>query len=168
MEWLCSSSSVAQLCLTLCDPMNRSTPGLLVHHQLLEFTQTHVYWVGDAIQPSHPLSSCSPPALNLFQHQGLFKWVEEKVMSTMGEELIWCIWWLSQITPKAAEHRQILQKQYSSVNDTLWGVKRRRFAASRIYFTPIFPAKKIHWHRKLCTISLNHGLDIHVITYFWK
>ena len=68
-------SSVAQLCPTLCDPMNHSTPGLLVHHQLLEFTQTHVHWVSDATQPSHPLSSPSPPALNLSQHQGLFKWV---------------------------------------------------------------------------------------------
>ena len=55
--------------------MNRSTPGLPVHHQLPEPTQTHVHWVGDAIQPSHPLSSPSPPALNLSQHQGLFKWV---------------------------------------------------------------------------------------------
>ena len=63
--------SVAQLCLTLCDPMNCSTPGPPVHHQLPESTQTHVHWVGDAIQPSHP----SPPALNLSQHQGLFKWV---------------------------------------------------------------------------------------------
>ena len=68
-------SSVAQSCLTLCDPVNRSTPGLPVHHQLLEFTQTHVHWVGDAIQPSHPLSSPSPPAPNPSQHQGLFKWV---------------------------------------------------------------------------------------------
>ena len=68
-------SSVAQLCLTLCDPMNCSIPGLPVHHQLPEFTQTHVHWVGDAIQPSHPLSSPSPPALNLSQHQGPFQWV---------------------------------------------------------------------------------------------
>ena len=68
-------SSVAQSCPTLCDPMNHSTPGLPVHHQLPEFTQTHVHWVGDAIQPSHPLSSPSPPALNLSQHQDLFKWV---------------------------------------------------------------------------------------------
>ena len=68
-------SSVAQSCLILCNPMDCSTPGLSVHHQLLEFTQTHVHWIGDAIQPSHPLSSPSPPALNLFQHQGLFKWV---------------------------------------------------------------------------------------------
>ena len=67
-------SSVSQSCPTLCDPMNRSTPGLPVHHQLLEPTQTHVHWVGDAIQPSHPLSSPTLPALNLSQHQGLFKW----------------------------------------------------------------------------------------------
>ena len=68
-------SSVAQSCLTLCDPMNRSTPGLPVCHQLQEFTQTHVHWVGDAIQPSHPLLSPSPPAPNPSQHQGLFQWV---------------------------------------------------------------------------------------------
>ena len=68
-------SSVAQSCPTLCNPMNRSTPGLSVHHQLPEFTQTHVHQVSDAIHPSHPLSSTSPPALNLSQHQGLFQWV---------------------------------------------------------------------------------------------
>ena len=62
-------SSVAQSCLTPRDPMNRSMPGLPVHHQLPEFTQTHIYRVGDAIQPSHPLSSPSPPALNPSQHQ---------------------------------------------------------------------------------------------------
>ena len=67
-------SSVSQSCPTLCDPMNKSIPGVPVHHQLPEFTQTHVHWV-NAIQPSHPLSSPSPPALNLSQHQGLFKWV---------------------------------------------------------------------------------------------
>ena len=68
-------SSVAQSCLTLCDLMNGSTPGLPVHHQLLEFTQTHVHRVSHAIQPSHPLSSPSPPAPNPSQHQGLFQWV---------------------------------------------------------------------------------------------
>ena len=68
-------SSVAQSCLTLCDPMNRSTPGLPVHHQLPKFTQTHVHRVSDAIQPSHPLSSPSPPAPNPSQHQSLFQWV---------------------------------------------------------------------------------------------
>ena len=66
-------NSVAQSCPTLCNPMNRSTPGLPVHHQLLEFTQTHVHQVGDAIQPSHPLSSPSPPAPNHSQHQGLLQ-----------------------------------------------------------------------------------------------
>ena len=66
-------SSVAQSCLTLCDPKNRSMPGLPVHRQLLESTQTHVHRVGDAIQPSHPLSPPSPPALNLSWHRGLFK-----------------------------------------------------------------------------------------------
>ena len=65
-------SSVAQSCLALYDPMNRSTPGLLVYHQLPEFTQTHVHRVSDAIQPSHPLSSPSPPAPNPSQHQSLF------------------------------------------------------------------------------------------------
>ena len=77
-HWFClhtdlqSVSSVTQLCLTFCDPMNHSTPGLPVHHQLPEFTQTHVIRVGDA-QPSHPLPSPSHPALNPSQHQGLFQ-----------------------------------------------------------------------------------------------
>ena len=75
-------SSVAQLCQTLCDPMNHSTPGLPVHHQLSEFTQTHVHRVSDAIQPSHPLSSPSPPAPNPSQHQSfpmsqLFAWGDQ-------------------------------------------------------------------------------------------
>ena len=69
-------SSVAQSCPTLCNPMNCSTPGLPVHHQLLVFTQTCVHQVGDAIQPSHPLLSPSPPAPNPSQHQGLFQWVK--------------------------------------------------------------------------------------------
>ena len=68
-------SSVTQLCPTLCDPMNQSIPGLPVHHQLPEFTQTHVHRVSDAIQLSHPLSSPSPPAPNPSQHQSLFQWV---------------------------------------------------------------------------------------------
>ena len=68
-------SSVAQLCLTLCHPVDCSRSGFPVHHQLLELTETHVHAVGDAIQPSHPLSSPSPPTFNLSQHQGLFKWV---------------------------------------------------------------------------------------------
>ena len=68
-------SSVAQSCPTLCNPMDYSTPGLPVHHQIPEFSQPHVHWVGDAIQPSHPLSSPSPPAFNLYQYQSLFQGV---------------------------------------------------------------------------------------------
>ena len=75
-------SSVTQLCPTLWHPMDCSTPGFPVHHQLLELTQTHVHWVGDAIQPSHPLSSPSPPAFNLFWHQGLFQWVRSSHQMT--------------------------------------------------------------------------------------
>ena len=75
-------SSVAQSCPTLWDPMDCSTPGLPVHLQLPELTQTHVWWVGNAIQPSLPLSSPSPPAFTVSQHQGLFKWV------------VLYIWWL--------------------------------------------------------------------------
>ena len=68
-------SSLAQSCQTLCNPMDCSTPGLPAHRQLPEFTETHAHWVSDVIQPFHPLSSPSPPALNISQHQGLFKWV---------------------------------------------------------------------------------------------
>ena len=71
-------NSVTQLCLTLCDPMDCSMPGFPVHHQLLELAQTHVHWDGDAIQPSHPLSTPSLPACNLSQHQGLWRWCGEK------------------------------------------------------------------------------------------
>ena len=68
-------SSVTQSCPTLCNPMKHSTPGFPVHHQLPEFIQTHLHWVSNVIQPSHPLSSPAPPAFNLSQHQGLSKWV---------------------------------------------------------------------------------------------
>ena len=74
-------SSVQLLsCVWLCDLMDCSKPGLPVHQQLPEFTQTHVHWVGDAIQPSHPLLSPSPPTFHLSQHQGLFKWVSSYIM----------------------------------------------------------------------------------------
>ena len=74
-DLLVQFSSVTQSCLTICEPMDDSTPGRPVHHQLPEFNQTYLRRVGDAIQPSHPLSSPSPPAPNPSQHQGLFKWV---------------------------------------------------------------------------------------------
>ena len=86
-------SSVAQSCPTLCDPMNHSMPGLPVYHQLPESTQTHVHWVGDAIQPSHPWSSPSPSTFNLSQHQGLFQGVSSlnqvaKVLGVSASTLV--------------------------------------------------------------------------------
>ena len=91
-------SSVAQSCPTLCDPMNRSTLGLPVHHQLLESTQIHVHRVDDAIQPSHPLSSPSPPAPNPSQHQGLFQWVSsshEVDKLQVSNDHVKCVRWLA-------------------------------------------------------------------------
>ena len=79
-------SSVTQSCPTLCDPMDCSMPGFPVHHELLELTQTHVHWVGDAIQPSSLLSSPYPPAFNHSQHQGLFKWVSSSHQVAKGLE----------------------------------------------------------------------------------
>ena len=80
-------SSVAQSCPILCEPVNRSTPGLPVHHQLPESTQTHVNWVCDVIQPSHPLLSPSPPAATPSQHQGIFQWVNSshEVAKVLGK-----------------------------------------------------------------------------------
>ena len=79
-------SSVAQSCLTICDPMDCSMPSFPVHHQLPDLTQTHVHWVSDAIQSSHPLSSPSPPTCNISQHQGPFKWVSSSPQVAKGLE----------------------------------------------------------------------------------
>ena len=84
-------SSVSQSCPTLCDPMNHSTPGLPVHHQLPEFTQTHVHRVRDAIKPSHPRSSHSPSAPNLSQHQSLFQLVVKFWGSQSYMQIFFCI-----------------------------------------------------------------------------
>ena len=125
-------SSVAQLCLTLCDPMNPSTPGLPVHHQLPESTQSHVHWVGDAIQPSYPLSSSSSLALNLSQHQGLLKWVSSshQVAKVLEFQLqhqsfqrtsrtdFFRMDWLDLLTVQGT-HKSFLQ-QHSSKPSILW------------------------------------------------
>ena len=84
-------SSVTQSCPILCDLMDCSTPGFPVYHQLLELAQTHVHWVGDAIQPSHPLSSPSPPAFNLSQHHSLFQWVSSSHQVAKVLELLFSI-----------------------------------------------------------------------------
>ena len=82
-----SNWSVAKLYLTLRDPMNCNTPGFPLLHYLMEFAQTHIHWVGDAIQPSHPLSSPSSPVFNLFQHQGFFQWVSSSHQVAKVQEL---------------------------------------------------------------------------------
>ena len=90
-------SSVAQSCPTVCDLMGCSMPGFPVHHQLPELTQTHVHWVNDAIQPSQPLSSPSPPTFSLSQHQGLFQWVRSlhQVAKVLEPQLqYWSFQWI--------------------------------------------------------------------------
>ena len=94
-------SSVTQSCPTLCDPMNCSTAGLPVHHQLLEFTHTHIHRVGDAIQPSHPLSSPSPPAPNPAQHQSLFQWLNSSHQIGVSA--------LASVLPKNTQDRSPLE-----------------------------------------------------------
>ena len=82
----CYCCSVVQACLTLCNPMDCSTPGLPVHHLVLELAQTHAHQISDAIQPSHPLSSPSPPTFSLSQHQGPFQWVSSSCQVVKGLE----------------------------------------------------------------------------------
>ena len=89
------SSAQSLSCFWLCDPMDCSAPGFLVHHQLLELAQTHVHWVSDSTQPSHPLSSPSPPTFNLLQHQGLFQWVS----SSHQEVKLWSFSFGISISP---------------------------------------------------------------------
>ena len=126
-------SSMAQLCPTLCDPMNCSRPGLPVCHQLPEFTYTHVHRVGDAVQPSHPLSSPSPPAPNPFQRQDLFKWVNTshevaKVLEfqlqhqsfqwTPRTDLLWEGLVGSPCSPRDSQESPA--PQFKSINSRLW------------------------------------------------
>ena len=134
-------SSVAQSCPTLCDPMSRSMPGLPVHHHLPEFTQTHILAVGDALQPSHPLSSHSLPALNLSQHQGLFKWVSSlhQVARVLGVSALtsvlpmniqdwfplgWTGWisLLSKELSRVFSHTIVQKHQFFSAQLSLWSI----------------------------------------------
>ena len=129
-----SVSSVTQSWTTLCDPMDFSTPSLPVHHQLPEFTQTHVHWVGDAIQSLHPLSSPSPPTFNLSQHQDLFKWVS----------------FLHQVATKKAEHKGTLLHCWweRKLVQPLWGTVWR-FLKKTGNWTALWPsnptAGHTHW-----------------------
>ena len=110
-------SSVTQSCLTICDPMDCSTPGFPVHHQLPVFTQTHVHWVSDAIQPSHPLSSPSP-TFNISLHLGLFQWVSfsHQVARVLDK---WCWGILDSYSGKNKSHPKphILYKSKLKINN---------------------------------------------------
>ena len=128
-------SSVTQSCLTLCDPMNRSTPGIPAHHRLPEFTQTHVHRISDAIQPSYPLSSPFPPAPNPSQHQDLFQWVNSShevalsasvlPMNTQDWSLGWTGWIFLQpkglsrvFSNTTVQKHQFFGAQFSSQSDS--------------------------------------------------
>ena len=155
MTNLVQFSSVAQSCPILCNPINRSTPGLPVHHQLPESTQTHVHWVSDAIQPSHPLSSPSLPALNLFQHQGLLKWVSslhqvakvlefqlqhQSLQRTPRTDLLWDGLVGSPCSPRDSQESSPTP-QFKSVNSS----------ALSFLYSPTLTSIHDHWK--------NHSLD---------
>ena len=118
-------SSVAQSCPTLCNPMNRSTPGLPVHHQLPEFTQTQVHRVSDAIQPSHPLSSLSPLAPNPSQHQSLFQRVDSshEVAKVLEFQLQHHSF---QGNPRADLQKLIMVKNLKTVNGVFFLLKKKK------------------------------------------
>ena len=140
-------SSLVQSCLTLCNPIDCSTPGFPVHHQLPELTQTHVHWVGDTIQISHPLSSPSPPAFNFSQHQGLSKWVSSShqvakvlefqpqhqslqwIFRTVSFRMAWLDLLAIQGTLKS------LLKHHSSKAPVLWGSVFFIVQLSHLYMT---------------------------------
>ena len=114
--WMDLYQSVAQLCPTLCDPMDYSTPGFPVHHHLPELG-THVHWVGDAIQPSHPLLSPSPPAFNLSQHQGLFQASKSFPMRQLVLHIRWMDLEIIILSEVSQTERQIYDITY------IWNLK---------------------------------------------
>ena len=139
-------SSVAQSCPTLCDPVNCSTPGLPVHHHLPEFTQTRVHWVSDAIQPSHPLSSPSPPAPNPSQHQSfpmsqLFAWGGQSTAVSA----------LASVLPKKSQGWSPCSPRDSQESSPTPQFKRINSSALSLLHSPTLTS--IHDHRK------NHSLD---------
>ena len=138
-----SVTSVTQSCLTPWDPMNHSTPGLPVQHQLPEFTQTHGHRVSDAIQPSHPLSSPSPPAPNPSQHQGLFQWVNS--LHEVGK-----YWSFSFSMSPSNEHPglislRIIWLDLLAVQGTLKSLLQHHSSKASIF-----------WHLAFFTVQLSH------------
>ena len=148
-------SSVTQLCPTLWDPMNSSTPGFPVHHQLPEFTQTHIHQVSDAIQSSHPLSSPSPPAPNPSQHQGLFQWVSS--LHEVAKVLEFQLWHHSfQRNPRADLLQNGLFGSPCSPRDSQESslaphFKSINFLALSFLHSPTLTSTHDHWK--------NHSLD---------
>ena len=146
-----SISSLAQSCPTLCYPMNRSTPGLPVHHQLREFTQTHVHWVSDAIQPSHPLSSPSPPAPNPSQHQSL------------SNESTLCMRWLKYGVSALASVLPMNIQDWSPLEWIGW-IALQSKGLSRVFFSITiqrhrFYAQPLFWSNShICTWLLEKPL----------
>ena len=141
-------SSVAQSCPTLCDPMNHSTPGLPVHHQLLEFTQIHVHLVGDAIQPSHSLLSPSPPAPNPSQHWSLFQWVNSS--HEVAKVLVFQLQHHSfQRNPRADLLQNGLVGSPCSPRDSLKSLLQHHSSEASVL-----------WHSAFFTVQLSH-LFIH-------
>ena len=145
-QWNIQFSSVAQSCPPLCNPMNRSMPGLPVHHQLPEFTQTHVHRFCDAIQPSHPLSSPFPPSPNPSQHQSLFQWVNSshEVAAAAAKSLQSCPTLCDPIdgSPSGSPVPGILQARtlewvaISFSNAWKWKVKAKSFSHVWLFATP--------------------------------
>ena len=178
-------SSVAQLCPTLCDPMDCSTPGLPVHHQLPEFPQTHVHWVSDAI---HPLSSTSPPAFNLSQHQGLFKWVSSlncclQAMglphSSVGKESTCSVGDLGSITGlwRSPGEGKGYPLQYSGLENSMdcivHGVTKSQTWLSNFHFISVFKlvlSKTQNWLGKpVCFTHANVLLSyLNETAFAWK
>ena len=137
-------SLVAQSCLTLWSPMNCCIPGLPVHPQLLELAQTHVHWVGDTTQPSHPLSSPSPPALNLSQNQGLFKWVSSSHQ-------------LAKVLELQLQHHSVLPmniRDWFPLGWTSWISLQSKVLSSLLQHHS--SNASILWHSAFFTVQLSH------------
>ena len=146
MQYYLAVSSVAQSCPTLCNPMDCSTPGFPVYHQFPELTETHVYQVGDAIQPSHPLLSPSPPAFNLSQHQVFFQWVSSSHQVTKVLELQLQLpvniqdWFHLEWTSWISLQSKGLSRVFS--NTTAW---KHQFFGTQLSYSPTLTSIHDYW-----------------------
>ena len=139
-------SSVTQSCLTLCNPMDCSMSSFSVHHQLLELAQTHVHRVGDAIQPSHPLSSPSPPAFNLAQHQGLFQWVSSSHQVAKVLQFQFQDWFPLGLTGWISLQPKGLSRVFSNTT-----AQKHQFFGAQFCYSPTITSIHAYWK--------NHNFD---------